>query len=206
MPRPLLLRHQGAELPFQLVKLDRAKLYGTVEVEALDGQGRRCELATLASDGKTLIGRGGMASAFLTADRTWIERTSLKPVGPEGEPIEPVPSSFAGVTELADEATIEEYLTHNIKSVYHLTCEADVGPLLAELREGKIYRFPYSFRGGLVADVGFLLANPEGDVFLAVGQPTLIHFIGLDPLPVLEDEETQAAEPEAGDELDFGMM
>jgi len=114
--------------------------------------------------------------------------------------------SFAAPVELGAETSVADYLSHNIKSVYHLTCEADVGPLLAELRAGTIYRFPYSFRGGLVADVGFLLANPDGDLFLAVGQPTLIHFIGLEPLPIFSDEEGEEAEPGEADELDFGMM
>jgi hypothetical protein len=86
-----------------------------------------------------------------------------------------------------------------------MSTEADVAPLAAELKDGKIFKFPYSFRGGLVADVGFLLANPEGQIFLAVGQPTRIHFVGLDVQPVYEDEETVAAEGET-DELDFGMM
>jgi hypothetical protein len=204
MARPLVLRHHGVELAFQLVKLDRSKLYGTIEVEALDGQGRRCELATLATDGRTLIGRGGLTSGFLSADGRWLERAALRPVGPDGETIEPVPSSFAAPVELGARASVEEYLAHNIKSVYHLTSETELGPLLPELRAGAIYRFPYSFRGGLVADVGFLLANPDGDVFLAVGTPTMIHFIGLEPVPIL-DEEEGAAEAEA-DELDFGMM
>jgi len=53
MPRALILRHRGVELSFTIEKLDRTKLYGSVDVEALDDQGRRCELATLASDGKT---------------------------------------------------------------------------------------------------------------------------------------------------------
>src|SRR5262249_13177849 len=121
MPRPLVLRKDGVELPFQLVKLDRSKLYGTVEVEALDGQGRRCELATLATDGKTLLGRGDVASGFLTPEGGWLDRASLKPVGPDGEPVAPLPSSFAAPTDLADEATVEEYLAHNVKSVYHVT-------------------------------------------------------------------------------------
>jgi len=207
MPRPLVLRHDGVELPFQLVKLDRSKLYGTVEVEALDGQGRRCELATLATDGKTLLGRGDVASGFLTPEGGWLDRASLKPVGPDGEPVAPLPSSFAAATDLADEASVEEYLAHNVKSVYHLTCEGDVGPLLAELRAGKIYRFPFSFRGGgLVADVGFLVANPDGDIFLAVGQPTLIHFLGLEPLPVSEADVEEAEPGEGEADLDFGMM
>jgi hypothetical protein len=205
MARALVLKHRGVDLTFQIEKLDRTKLYGSVEVEALDDQGRRCELATLASDGRTLLGKGGTAAAFLSADGRWVERAALRPVDAFEEPIRPVPSSFAAPIDLAEEGSVDDYLAHNIKSVYFLSSDADLGPLVAELAEGKIYKFPYSFRGGLVSDVGFLLANPERQVFLAVGQPTRIHFLGLDVLPVYEDEET--SEPAAeGDDLDFGMM
>jgi hypothetical protein len=205
MARPLVLRHQGVDLPFVLAKLDRSKLYGTVDVEALDAQGRRCELATLAADGKTILGRGGTAAAFLSPEGDWLDRGALKPVDAFGDAITPVGSSFAGPIALDTKATVEDYLAHNVKSVYAITTDGALAPLLAELRAGAIYRFPFSWRGGLVADVGFLLANPEGDVFLAVGQPTRIHFLGLDQLPAFDDEEPAADEAEA-DELDFGMM
>jgi hypothetical protein len=205
MPRALILRHRGVELSFTIEKLDRTKLYGSVDVEAIDDQGRRCELATLASDGKTLLGKGGTAAAFLSQDGSWLDRGTLKPVDAFGDPITPVPSSFSAPVELGEETDVDDYLQHNVKSVYALTTEADLEALRAELKQGKIYKFPYSFRGGLVADVGFLLANPEGEVFLAVGQPTRIHFLGLDVLPVYEDEETPEG-AEAEDELDFGMM
>lgn len=207
MARALVLRHRGVELAVQLNKLDRAKLYGSVEVEALDNQGRKCELATLASDGKTLLGRGGTALGFVSADGHWLDRATLKPVNGMGETLVPVPSSFAAPVDVITEATVEDYLAHNVKSVYLLEVEAgaSVEPLRAELAAGKIYRFPYSFRGGLVADVGFLLANTEGELFMAVGQSTHLHFIGLaEPAPT-EDGADEPAEA-ADDELDFGML
>ena len=206
MPRALVLKHAGAEIAFQMEKIDRGKLYGSVDVEAFDTKGRRCDLATLASDGKTLLGKGGTASGFLSEDGRWLERGGLKPVDAFGDAIQPVPSSFAAPVELAEDTSNDDFLTHNIKSVYFLSTDGDIGGLDAELRAGKIFRFPYSFRGGLVADVGFLLANPEGQPFLAVGQPTRIHFLGLDTAPVYEEDEAEAGEPTESDELDFGMM
>jgi hypothetical protein len=203
VPRTLAFRYRGAELPLVPEKLDRAKLYGSVEVEALDEAGRRCELATLSSDGKTLIGRGGKAMGFLSADGRWLDRAALRPVDPDGDPLEPVPSSFSAPVVLDQRATVEEYLAHNIKAVYALSGEDPaLAELAAELEGGAIYTFPYSFRGGIVADVGFLLAGQDGDLFLAVGQPTHLHFLGLDQLPVYEDEEAAGED----DELDFGML
>ena len=38
MPRALILRHGDVELSFTIEKLDRTKLYGSVDVEAIDDQ------------------------------------------------------------------------------------------------------------------------------------------------------------------------
>ncbi len=203
MARPLTFVHHGVEMPLALEKLERGKLYGTVEIEALDEHGRRCELATLASDGKTLLGKGGVASGFLSPERRWIDRAALRPVDPHtGEELRPVPSSFAAPVALERTTTVEDYLSHNIKSVYVL--EGVSEELGAELRAGTIYGFPYSFRGGIVADVGFLLAGQDGALFMAVGQPTRLHFLGLDQLPAYEDEEAGA--PAEDEDLSFDML
>lgn len=207
MPRTLTFVHRGTPLDTSPVKLDRAKLYGTVEVEAIDELGRRCELATLASDGKTLLGKGGKAMGFLSPEGRWLDRAALRPVDPEGSPLSSVPSSFDAPIVLERTATVDEYLAHNIKSVYMVDSEHPaLAELARELLAGTIYTFPYSFRGGLVADVGFLLAGADESIFLAVGQPTQLHFLGLDQLPTYEDEEGAAAGPGEEDELDFGML
>jgi hypothetical protein len=206
VPRTLTFVHRGTPLDASPVKLDRGKLYGTVEVEAVDELGRRCELATLASDGKTLLGKGGKAMGFLSPEGRWLDRAALRPVDPEGQPLSSVPSSFDAPIALERTATVDEYLAHNIKSVYVLeSAHPALAELAKELLAGTIYTFPYSFRGGLVADVGFLLAGADESIFLAVGQPTQLHFLGLDQLPVYEDEEAAAAAGD-DDELDFGML
>ena len=54
MAKPLVFQFGDVELSFQLNKVDRSKLYGYKEVEVLDEKGRRCELATIADDGRTV--------------------------------------------------------------------------------------------------------------------------------------------------------
>jgi len=206
MARPLTFAHRGVELPLAMERLDRDKLYGSVELEALDEHGRRCELATLSSDGHTLLGRGGTAFGFLSPEGAWLDRSTLRPVGPGDVELTPVPSSFQESIPLDRPATVEEYLSHNIKSVYLLSGELP-DALREELLGGVIYTFPFSYRGGLAADVGFLLAGQDDALFLAVGQRTHLHFLGLEQLPVYEDESEGEGEEAAGeDELDFGMM
>jgi hypothetical protein len=202
MARPLTFVHGGRELPLPIEKLDRGKLYGTVEIEALDDRGRRCELATLASDGKTLLGRGGQAVGFLSPEGRWLERAGLRAVDLQDQEIQPVGSSFTAPIALERTATESELLAHNIKSVYLVDPGDGLGPLEEELRGGTIYTFPFSFRGGLVADVGFLLAGQDGAIFLAVGQPTHLHFLGLEQLPGYEDEEAASED----DDLSFDML
>lgn len=205
MARSLSFHFRGAELAAEMQKVDRSKLYGTVDVETLDDQGRPCTLATLASDGRTLIGKGGTALGVLSFDGRWLERGELKPVDLQGQPIEPVPSSFSAPIELDQTATIEEYLSHHVRSAYQLDLGEPGAELLAAMKEGTIFTFKYSYRGGLEYDTAFLLCNPEGVPFLLVGTPGDFQFIGLAEETGLTDEEE---EEEAGgdDDLDFSMM
>jgi hypothetical protein len=206
MAKPLVFQWRDRQISFQMAKVDRARLYGFKESEVLDDQGQRCELATLAQDGQTVIGRGGSAFGTLTVDGTWIEKTQLKPVDPAGQTIQPVPSSFAAPVPLVEQVSPEDYLDCAVRAVYVMETTDDIGPLADELKQGTIYRFPYSYRGGLEPDQGFLLANVEGKVFCAVGKPAKVEFLGLaQAAPAVEDEETEGAEDEA-DAMDFSMM
>jgi hypothetical protein len=65
MPSSLRFVYGDAESPFAMLKVDRGKLYGSRSIEALDAEGQRSTLATLASDGRTLIPTGGTAMAHL---------------------------------------------------------------------------------------------------------------------------------------------
>lgn len=203
MAKPLVLKVGGKELPFQLNKVERSDLYGYVEIETLDEQGRKCTSAKLAPDGKSVVQSGGTAFAWLDADGAWVERKQLTPVDQNNMPISPVPSSYAAPVDVTESATIDEYLAHNIKAVYALSSEADLGELKQQLESGTILRFPMSFRGGLSADVGFLLMAEDKTLFLAVGQPTKMEFVGFDQPAGVEEE---APEEEEEESLDFGMM
>lgn len=204
MARALVFQLDGHDFSLSPEKIDRTKLYGSIEVEALDSKERKCQLATLADDGRTIVGSGGSAFATLSPDGLWLEKSQLKPVNPDGVPITPVPSSYAAPVALTKKATIEEYLSHNIKGVYVLRSDGDFAPLVEELKKGTIYSFPYSFRGGLEADVGFLLAGQDGSPFMAVGQPMRVHFVGLEQAAVLTEEE--ASSESEDDAVDFDMM
>jgi hypothetical protein len=205
MAKPLVFQWRDRQISFQMAKVDRARLYGFKESEVLDDQGQRCELATLAQDGQTVVGRGGTAFGTLTVDGAWIEKNQLRPVDPAGQTIQPVPSSFAAPVPLVEQASFEDYLDCAVRAVYVMETADDIGPLADELKQGTIYRFPYSFRGGLEPDLGFLLANSEGQVFCAIGKPSKVEFLGLaQAAPAVEEEDAEGEEE--ADAMDFSMM
>lgn len=203
MAKPLVFQWGDQDLAFTLNKIDRSKLYGFKEVEVLDEQQRVCELATLDSDGRTVVAAGGTGVGTLDVDGRWREKSELKPIGPDGDALTPVPSSYSAPIKLFETVTADEFLRHNIRLLYRVESDSDISSLLDELRRDTIFSFPYSFRGGLEADAGFLLMGSDGHVFLTVGQPTQVNFIGLQQAAPVSDDEDGIDET---DLMDFDMI
>jgi len=86
--------------------------------------------------------------------------------------------------------------------VYQLETEAFPESLKQRLTDGTIFKFDYSYRGGLEADAGFLIDNDEGKTFFVVGDPTNVTFKGLQEavMATVDDEDLDE------DEMDFGMI
>ena len=205
MARALVFQHGSGNLEFALEKIDRRKLYGFVDTEAVDGANRACELALLGSDGRTVVGRGGSALLWLDADGNHVEKSTLKPIKQSGESWSRVPSSFDAPITLSVKASVEDLLNHNIKATYALTAPMGATALLDELKRGVIYTFPFSYRGGLDPDVAFLMVNPDGLPFMLLGKPTTLEFVGLSEETAIESEEAPEAD-EDSDDVDFAMM
>lgn len=204
MAKPLVLRLAGTEIPLALTKVDRSDLYGYVETEALDTKGRKCISATLADDGQTLVGPGGSAFACLSPEGAWLDKGALKAVDAEGKPIVPVASSYSAPVEVTQTATVDDFLTYNIRSVYQVGAVegGELGPLMARLKGGDILMFPYSYRGGLEPDTAFLLLAADGTPFLCIGNATRLDFVSFDQPAAVEEE----APGEESEEIDFSMM
>jgi hypothetical protein len=205
MPRTLSFNHGGNQVDFEMHKVDRSKLYGFKELLVLDEDGEACELNTLAEDGKTLIGKGGTGIGYVDADGNWIEKSNLTAVDLEGNQIDPVASSFSAPVELSDKADAEDLLNHNIRLIYRLESEALDETLAAALAEGTIFKFPYSFRGGLEADAGFLMHNDSGEIFFLVGDPSSVEYVGLQQAAATSTEAT-GDDTSTDDLMDFGMI
>ena len=202
----LIFRFRGEDSACHLSKVDRSKLYSRVEREVRDEDGEKCREATLAADGQTLIGSGGTSSAYFSADGLWLEKKDLRAVNLENATITPVASSFKAPVELSTEATPEDYLSHNIRAVYVVDSpEGFPDALVKELEAGKICHFPFSYRGGLDPDEGFLFQGQDGTKWLAFGKPAVISMVGLAQGTAEEPGGEEEAEEEL-DLMDFDIM
>jgi hypothetical protein len=191
-----------------MVKVDRGKLYGSRSIETLDAEGQRCSLATLASDGRTLIPNGGTAMAHLSPAGEWLENDTLAAVDGEGHPLAKQPSSFEQPILLEETVDEDHLLEHSIRLTYALEPEGGPsGELGAALAAGTIFTFPFSWRGGFDTDPAFLLQSEEGGAWLLIGDPNTIRLVGLEQAAACGPEE-QEEEPEAemGADLDFTML
>lgn len=204
MARPLVLSLDGEEYPVSLVKIDREKLYGKVEIEAFDEKGREAELRILAADGKTLIDKGGTALATVTDKGDSVDRNELVPVDEDGKKIEQVPSSFT-VTNVLKPSKVEDYFQSVVKSVYLVRPfeDADLAPLKDALSdEERLYTFPFSWRGGIDYDNAYMIGTGN-DLFMVVGVPTEWQFVKLNQSVTLD--QTQEEEISAED-IDFDLL
>ena len=209
MARSLAFDFKGSEFALEIHKVDRSKLYGEVIIETLDPDGERCELASLARDGKTIIPMGGTASGYLNQDGEWVDRNALQPVNPDGEKLNEVPSSFNITTKLGEPVSIEDYLDHAIRLAYVLKPKDSLDPTFEKsLKEGAIYEVPFSYRGGAFADPAFLLADEKGNIWMMIGEPGQVDFLGFEQAAICgvnaEREEVDGDEPE--NDFDFEMM
>ena len=204
MAKQLVFSFQREESAFGISKVDRSKLYGYKEAEVLDESESPCSFAVLAEDGSTLIGAGDIGIGYLTADGHWTTKAELTPVDIDGEKIEPVKSSFEKPISLEEMVSVDDFFEHNIRLIYVLEPSAFSGKLKSELEDQKIFRFPYSYRGGLQADTGFLLQGADGNFFLLVGDEMNIEFVGLKQVAAsVQEEEEEVTET---DFMNFDMI
>ncbi len=204
MARSLTFSFQGSSFDCEIHKVDRSKLYGQVSLETLDNEKRRCNLATLAYDGRTVIPHGGTALGYMNPDGEWLTRSDLTAVNLEGENLEEAESSFKVTIDLATLATPEEYLNHSVRLCYQL--QGDIDPAcLQQLQQGSIFKFSFSYRGGVSIDPAFVLASDDA-IWMMVTDINQIDFVNLSQVAVCNRVDEPEESKEDSEELDFGML
>ena len=188
-----------------LAKVDRSGLYGEVKIEAFDEKGNPAEIKVLASDGRTLIDKGGTALEVLSKSGNTLERDEIKPVDKKGDPIDPIESSFKKVNNI-NPAEMDDYLSLIVKSVYWLQPaeESDMSPLLEQLGDGRIYSFPFSYRDGIETDEAFLVGNSD-EAFMIVGDQATLQYMKFNEIAYLDTPEEQEISPDELD-IDFDLL
>ncbi|MEO5859251.1 MAG: hypothetical protein ABIR33_09915 [Pyrinomonadaceae bacterium] len=203
MAKSLRLSLDGNEFEVMITRIDRDDLYGRVEVEAFDEKGKPAELKVLAADGKTLIERGGSALAVVNEKGDSIERSELVPVDLEGEELTKVESSFNLTNELSA-AEVDDYLGLVVKSVYVLDPaeESDITYLADHLEGGQMYKFPFSYRGGIEHDAAYILGSGK-DAFMILGKDGEVDYLKLNQATVLDPQEEVEI---SADEISFDLL
>ena len=190
----------GQSIMAELKKVDRKKIYGWSTIEVFDENGSKCKLAGLA-EGQFVMPSGSTALVTLNTKGEAVSKSTLVGVDSDGKKVEKVPSIYDEKVMLR-EATIDEYLSTAVKSVYQLQVDENKEALLNELNNGKVYYFVFNYRADYEGDDAFLISNGT-DVFAITGMSTDHEFIGLeDNEQELVPEETEAVE----DDMDFAMF
>ena len=191
----------GLSVLAELKKVDRKKIYGWSTIEVFDENGSKCKLAGLA-EGQFVMPSGSTALVTLNAKGEAGSKSTLVGVDSNGKKVEKVPSIYDEKVMLR-EATIDEYLSTAVKSVYQLKVDENKEALLDELNNGKVYYFVFNYRADYEGDDAFLISNGT-DVFAVTGMSADLEFIGLeDNEQELVSEETEAVED---DDMDFAMF
>ena len=201
MARSIVVTRDGRNSSFGFRKIDRSRLYGRRRRIHLDPAGEPCNRASLTDDGSLLLRLGMTAQGYFDGDGHWIPFGDLQGIGEGGEPLEKVPSTLGEPVELEGPVDPQDLLDQRVQSVYSLTPEDFDEVLHESLRDGDVYRLPFSYRGGWKMGQAFLVANPEGDVFTLVGEPASPDWCEPHRLPDVDD-----GADDLDDELDFEMF
>lgn len=208
MPRSLefSLTPKGKSFTFNINKVDRTKLYGRVELLTFDNFEQPCELATLARDGATVIPYGGTASGYLNTEGLWIERDQLDPIDVDGKVIKEVESSFKQKNKLTELKSNDEFLDHPIRLTYSLSATEDLPAAVSKkLKQGAIFRFDFSYRGGADTSPAFVLSDEQDNVWMLIGEQSDIEFVGYEQAAVCAATYLNDSEND-DDDFDFDML
>lgn len=197
-----LIQFQAPGLAFAagIEKVDRKKVYGHVETKVFDEQNRECGYASLLEDGKTLIPSEGFALKLVNGALEEVSRKDLIAVDDKGAPLPVIPSVFDRPVELRAQATLEDYLSLDVKAVYQLDVETGRDGLTALLAQHSVLAFDFNYRAGVDTDAAFLIAA-ENEIFAIVGTMAQFEYLTLDAPPLEETGEDDGEDP-----FDFGML
>jgi len=199
MAKPVLVNLNNFQSSFDLIKIDRSKIYGIKKRIAFDASNKQCVKAALTADGSQLIRSGMTAQGYFSADGSPVPRTEMVGIDAAGDVVEVKPSTLGVEQELSGPVGASEILDLELESVFWLEPIEVSETLMVSLKEGAIYRCAFNYTAGFEVETAFLLSNAEG-IFAIVGKPVEPRWVEEGTVflaEVTEDEE---------DELDFESL
>ena len=185
----------------ELKKVDRKKIYGWSKIEVFDENKSKCKLAGLA-DGTYILPSGSTSLVTLNNKGEIVSKKDMVGLDLNGKPVEKVPSVYDR-TVMLREATIDEYLSLSVKSVYQLNISENKENFLKELNSGKIFYFVFNYREDYEGDDAFLLSNGN-EIFAITGMLWESEFVGL--MDNEQERVIEESEENEDDDLDFAMF
>ena len=200
MAKPIILSIAGNEFSFDLVRVDRAKIYGFRKRIGIDGQGQRCTRGSLTSDGENLLLSGMTAQGYFNADGYSVSRQDMVGIDSSGNQVEQIPSTLGIVEALEGPVEPSEILDLTLESIFSLEPTDTDNELISKLKSGDIFKFPFNYSAGLEMEVAYLLGNEEG-IFAIVGKPSIQEWV--EEAAIFIPDETDEID---SDDLDFDTL
>ena len=182
-----------------IVKVDRAKLYGTTKKIVRDTKGNECVLSNLYN-GDRILPKGSISQVLLDNEGLFVSRSDLVGFNSKNEKVDKVSSIFS-IDNKCDKVNLDEFLSVNVKSIYQLAVEeGEKEKWNIFFANDEIYHFIFNYREDFEGDDAYLISNGI-DLFITVGKKNDFEFLEQNNIDI-DDEE----EEEIDDELDFSMF
>ena len=200
MGRKVSFKIEGSLLESEIVKVDRAKLYGTSEKIIYDTNKEECVLSDLY-EGSIILPKGSVGQVLIDENGNSVSRSELIGFNLQGEKVEKVPSIFS-IENNCKKVEIDEFISSSIKSIYQLVIDEDqIETWKKFFTNNEVYLFEFNYREDYEGDEAFLISNEDG-FFISVGKSNEFEFLELSNISVEDTDE----EIEIEDDLDFSMF
>lgn len=200
MGRKVSFKIEGSLLESEIVKVDRAKLYGTSEKIVYDTNKEECILSDLY-EGSIILPRGSVGQVLIDENGNSVSRSELIGFNLQGEKVKKVPSIFS-IENNCKKVEIDEFISSSIKSIYQLVIDEDqIETWKKFFTNNEVYLFEFNYREDYEGDEAFLISNEDG-FFISVGKSNEFEFLELSNISVEDTDE----DIEIEDDLDFSMF
>lgn len=202
MFREIVFRIKNKEFKANLIKVDRKKLYGWTELQAVDDNGEPCALLSADESGKFIIPLGGTGIGIVSESGKWVERSELKTVSNNGKPVKLFKSSFDKVNMLRKTISPDDFLDYDITDFYELT---DTAPEMMKAVGKDIYCFDYSYNDSYTPSPAFVM-RAKNALFLLVGVKNAYDFLCFGNCETIDEDDDDRLIEDGDEDIDFSMF